>query len=654
LAESDQSSPATKPRLEPTVETQLVSTESKPNAGSRSLPTSNETIDAVINQSAGEDLNLFDEAHRNTYNDTQTEPIASVSVQESSPAADRMQRLSIDDATPKGILGDASSSSRSSKTKDKRRPGPIMKKYDADAPIIIILDSLGLSHPKTVRALKDYVFEEGSAKRGMEANITQNVFYVREAHIPMQDNYTDCGLYLLAYVQKFLEDPRRFVTSILTREMDRETDWPDMSAPLIRKNMRDILQDLSKQQEGEHRKEKKAKHTPPAIAAPPVEATKPPLMSRIASKPETENKAPLSHAVAQASAGPPALPDKVPRKGSPMVVVGVKTPASVPPKPSAQSPAKSQERGSQSTAQAHTSPVNKLFEHSIQPSAPDVSRSQGSRSPSKPFFPHVTFQEQPAADNESINSPKRRQSQEEIEIASAKRRKLEEYPETFTPKHPSPEYSTRSGTKIRLSNQPGSAQPNQDSLRTSRSGVGAVTPHTSQITAHAQHGTSLDPFAADDNVSHLFPKAVRVRRSSSSAPTTGQDRFSSISPKPAHATRGSSADPITIEDSQDTVQNAHSPATPRSQQHTQRTPRRHSSKPSTGRTPQMTKSPHVLDALEERLSKERTPTPPLQQQHSPLRTLSQSRESIESDEEWGGIQDDEGGATVPETPPEQE
>jgi hypothetical protein len=176
---------------------------------------------------------------------------------ESSAEAARMEKLTLEDAIPKGILGDVLSSPPSSK-KGRRKSGRSNKKYPPDEPIIIVLDSLGLSHPNTVRALKDYILEEGRAKRSMEAVITQNAFYVREAHIPMQPNFTDCGVYLLGYLQKFFNNPRDFVTRILTREMDPQTDWPDMRAPKIRAAMRDILMKLAEQQGAVKKKKKPA------------------------------------------------------------------------------------------------------------------------------------------------------------------------------------------------------------------------------------------------------------------------------------------------------------------------------------------------------------------------------------------------------------
>jgi len=107
-------------------------------------------------------------------------------------------------------------------------------------PIIITLDSFGLSHSAAVRNLKDYISEEGKTKRQMEATISAGL---TAKGIPLQDNYCDCGLYVVGYVKKFLEDPATFVRKILQKEMDEKADWPEFSASNMRAEIRDILQD---------------------------------------------------------------------------------------------------------------------------------------------------------------------------------------------------------------------------------------------------------------------------------------------------------------------------------------------------------------------------------------------------------------------------
>jgi sentrin-specific protease 7 len=40
---------------------------------------------------------------------------------------------------------------------------------------------------------------------------------VTAKQIPQQDNFSDCGLFLLGYVEKFLESPEKFVEKVVER-----------------------------------------------------------------------------------------------------------------------------------------------------------------------------------------------------------------------------------------------------------------------------------------------------------------------------------------------------------------------------------------------------------------------------------------------------
>ena len=114
-----------------------------------------------------------------------------------------------------------------------------------------MLDSLGATHPRTVRHLKDYVLEEGKAKRNIDAIIDKSM---NPKEIPLQNNFCDCGLFLLGYLDKFFVNPREFVTKILTREMSVEIDWPDLDPKQTRNCIRDLLFKLAKEQQAERQK----------------------------------------------------------------------------------------------------------------------------------------------------------------------------------------------------------------------------------------------------------------------------------------------------------------------------------------------------------------------------------------------------------------
>ena len=93
---------------------------------------------------------------------------------------------------------------------------------------------MGSRHPAVVTVLQDYLKKEAQDKKGVEINKTSDVvgknalvcvYCSRSARtsisrcvqVPAQPNYCDCGLYLIHFAQKFLEDPDRLAQIILVR-----------------------------------------------------------------------------------------------------------------------------------------------------------------------------------------------------------------------------------------------------------------------------------------------------------------------------------------------------------------------------------------------------------------------------------------------------
>ena len=137
--------------------------------------------------------------------------------------------------------------------KGKRKSMPPAKTFHPDQPMIITFDSLGLPHAPTVRVLKDYLHEEGKSKRGGMEWEDPQIKGMTAKQIPLQDNFCDCGLFLLGYIEKFLEDPRDFIRRTLRREYDQKKDWPKMVPSELRANVRELIQGLHAEQEEEKR-----------------------------------------------------------------------------------------------------------------------------------------------------------------------------------------------------------------------------------------------------------------------------------------------------------------------------------------------------------------------------------------------------------------
>ena len=143
-----------------------------------------------------------------------------------------------------------------SQKKTKRKSMPPVKTLDPDQPAIITLDSLGLRHSPTIRALKDYLHSEVRDKRGgMQWTDSQMKGWTGQ-HIPLQDNFCDCGLLLLEYMKKFVEDPKDFVEKLMLKQFDEKRDWPKLVSSEMRRELRELVQGLHAEQLGEVKREK--------------------------------------------------------------------------------------------------------------------------------------------------------------------------------------------------------------------------------------------------------------------------------------------------------------------------------------------------------------------------------------------------------------
>ena len=161
------------------------------------------------------------------------------------------------DAKPRSQGGLAQQTLTLAKNKSKRKSTP---KRDPCQPVIVVLDSLGGSaRSGAVRALKDWVAAEGEKKRGMEALITEKGYYPKNTQIPMQDNWSDCGVYLLGYVEKFFQNPDGFMQKLLTGSMSAKEDWPELKPSEMRHKIRKIIFECHDRQEEARKVQKKAK-----------------------------------------------------------------------------------------------------------------------------------------------------------------------------------------------------------------------------------------------------------------------------------------------------------------------------------------------------------------------------------------------------------
>ncbi|SPO00767.1 uncharacterized protein DNG_03515 [Cephalotrichum gorgonifer] len=122
---------------------------------------------------------------------------------------------------------------------------------------IITLDSLGGSHSKTCQVLRKYLVEEAKFRKNLDSVGYTTKIGLTAKNIPSQENFCDCGVFLLGYAQRFLEEPDGFVATILQRGRPEWTVNPSQ----LRGEIRDTILRLHKQHREERptRKKKKRK-----------------------------------------------------------------------------------------------------------------------------------------------------------------------------------------------------------------------------------------------------------------------------------------------------------------------------------------------------------------------------------------------------------
>ncbi|KTF85766.1 hypothetical protein cypCar_00036657 [Cyprinus carpio] len=70
------------------------------------------------------------------------------------------------------------------------------------------MDSLKLSyHQRIYTLLREYLQVEWEVRKGSTRAFTSESISGSLCRVPLQDNSSDCGLYLLQYVESFLQNP---------------------------------------------------------------------------------------------------------------------------------------------------------------------------------------------------------------------------------------------------------------------------------------------------------------------------------------------------------------------------------------------------------------------------------------------------------------
>ncbi|KAM0559755.1 hypothetical protein ACHAPJ_004279 [Fusarium lateritium] len=178
---------------------------------------------------------------------------------------------------------------------NKRKSTGGNQKFSTDEPRIITLDSLGAAHSPTCKCLRDYLVEEAKHKKGID--ITDLPGGMTARGIPEQDNYCDCGVFILGYMEHFLKDPDEAVRKLLHKE---NTQW-HINAPGIRNKMRNLLFGFQHEQhvrlEEEKEKKRQRRATKGPVSSPQVAPSSPQVPQKEPETPQVKRglKSPLTN-----------------------------------------------------------------------------------------------------------------------------------------------------------------------------------------------------------------------------------------------------------------------------------------------------------------------------------------------------------------------
>ncbi|XP_048209625.1 sentrin-specific protease 6 isoform X8 [Perognathus longimembris pacificus] len=135
-------------------------------------------------------------------------------------------------------------------------------------PCILLMDSLrGPSRSNVVKILREYLEVEWEVKKGSKRSFSKDVMKGSNPKVPQQNNFSDCGVYILQYVESFFENP------ILNFELPMNLlNW--FPPPRMRTKREEIRNIILKLQEAQC-KEKQQQHKDTGSEAAPGEGAGP-------------------------------------------------------------------------------------------------------------------------------------------------------------------------------------------------------------------------------------------------------------------------------------------------------------------------------------------------------------------------------------------
>lgn len=123
--------------------------------------------------------------------------------------------------------------------------------------VVLIFDSLGGKHSSVRTVMRDYLSFEYKDKHSGTLDAKQMELQYIDVAMPLQSNYSDCGLYLLYAFDRFFQAPRLFMEEVIPSRNREHSLWNASEAVTRRKWWKEEVLSLAKQ--WEHTQEQKRK-----------------------------------------------------------------------------------------------------------------------------------------------------------------------------------------------------------------------------------------------------------------------------------------------------------------------------------------------------------------------------------------------------------
>ncbi|KAI3364624.1 hypothetical protein L3Q82_011408 [Scortum barcoo] len=137
-------------------------------------------------------------------------------------------------------------------------------------PCILIMDSLrGPARSTVVKTLREYLEVEWEVRKGTQRSFGKDVMKGSSPRVPQQDNFSDCGVYILQYVESFFENP--IPSFHLPVNL---SDWfPQQRMKTKREEIKKLILKIQEQQEMDRKEPDRVEAPPGSPEEPEIEET---------------------------------------------------------------------------------------------------------------------------------------------------------------------------------------------------------------------------------------------------------------------------------------------------------------------------------------------------------------------------------------------